>query len=122
MNAIDPCVLYDDDGNLWMTYGSWFGGIYMLKLDGKTGLRDYTYTYATIDNESDIYQGLKIAGGQHCSGEASYIQKVGEYYYLFMSYGGLTANGGYNMRVFRSDKITGPYKDYSGDDARYTAQ
>ena len=121
MNAIDPCVLYDDDGNLWMTYGSWFGGIYMLKLDGKTGLRDYTYTYATIDNESDIYQGLKIAGGQHCSGEASYIQKVGEYYYLFMSYGGLTANGGYNMRVFRSDKITGPYKDYSGDDARYTA-
>ena len=38
-----------------------------------------------------------------------------------MSYGGLTANGGYNMRVFRSDKITGPYKDYSGDDARYTA-
>lgn len=121
MNAIDPCVLYDDDGNLWMTYGSWFGGIYMLKLDGKTGLRDYTYTYATIDNESDIYQGLKIAGGQHCSGEASYIQKVGDYYYLFMSYGGLTANGGYNMRVFRSDKITGPYKDYSGDDARYTA-
>ena len=121
MNAIDPCVLYDDDGNLWMTYGSWFGGIYMLKLDGKTGFRDYTYTYATIDNESDIYQGLKIAGGQHCSGEASYIQKVGEYYYLFMSYGGLTANGGYNMRVFRSDKITGPYKDYSGDDARYTA-
>lgn len=121
MNAIDPCVLYDDDGNLWMTYGSWFGGIYMLKLDGKTGLRDYTYTYATIDNESDIYQGLKIAGGQHCSGEASYIQKVGDYYYLFMSYGGLAANGGYNMRVFRSDKITGPYKDYSGDDARYTA-
>lgn len=121
MNAIDPCVLYDDDGNLWMTYGSWFGGIYMLKLDGKTGLRDYTYTYATIDNESDIYQGLKIAGGQHCSGEASYIQKVGDYYYLFMSYGGLESNGGYNMRVFRSDKITGPYKDYSGDDARYTA-
>lgn len=121
MNAIDPCVLYDDDGNLWMTYGSWFGGIYMLKLDGKTGLRDYTYTYATIDNESDIYQGLKIAGGQHCSGEASYIQKVGDYYYLFMSYGGLAANGGYNMRVFRSDKITGPYKDYSGDDARYAA-
>ena len=44
MNAIDPCVKYDEDGNLWMTYGSWFGGIYMLKLDSSTGLRDYTYT------------------------------------------------------------------------------
>lgn len=121
MNAIDPCVTYDDEGNLWMTYGSWFGGIYMLRLDESTGLRDYDYAYKTIDNESDIYQGLKIAGGNHVSGEASYIEKIGDYYYLFMSYGGLTANGGYNMRVFRSEEITGPYKDYSGNDARYIA-
>lgn len=121
MNAIDPCVTYDDDGNLWMTYGSWFGGIYMLRLDESTGLRDYDYTYKTIDNESDIYQGLKIAGGNHVSGEASYIEKMGDYYYLFMSYGGLKAAGGYNMRVFRSESITGPYVDYSGNDARYLA-
>ncbi|MBQ9699392.1 MAG: family 43 glycosylhydrolase, partial [Lachnospiraceae bacterium] len=40
-NAIDPCVLYDKDGQLWMVYGSWFGGLFMLKLDNKTGLRDY---------------------------------------------------------------------------------
>ncbi len=32
-NAIDPCVLYDKDGELWMVYGSWFGGLFMLKLD-----------------------------------------------------------------------------------------
>ena len=29
-NAIDPAVFYDEDGNLRMVYGSWFGGIYML--------------------------------------------------------------------------------------------
>jgi beta-xylosidase len=121
LNAIDPCVFYDDDGNLWMTYGSWFGGIYMLKLDAKSGLRDYTYTYETKDNVSDAYQGLKLAGGMNSSGEASYIQKIGGYYYLFVTYGGLTSTGGYNMRVFRSDKVTGPYKDESGNDARYTS-
>ncbi len=120
MNAIDPCVLYDDAGNLWMTYGSWFGGIYMLKLVNKTGLRDYTETYQTVANTSDAYQGIKIAGGQHVSGEASYIEKIGNYWYLFMSNGGLEAAKGYNMRIFRASDIKGPYVDYSGDDARYT--
>lgn len=46
-NAIDPCVVYDKDGQLWMSYGSWFGGIFLMKLDNETGLRDYSYTYST---------------------------------------------------------------------------
>ena len=123
-NAIDPGVIYDDEGNLWMSYGSWFGGIYMLRLDAQTGLRDYTYTYTTNDGTStnaisDEYMGTKIAGGNHVSGEASYIQKINDTYYLFMTNGGLTATGGYNMRVFASDVVTGPYMDMSGQDARY---
>ena len=120
-NAIDPCVTYDDDGSLWMTYGSWFGGIYMLKLDSNTGLRDYTYTYQTVENVSDEYQGLKIAGGHHVSGEGSYLEKIGDYWYLFISYGGLAARGGYNIRVFRSKDIKGPYADMTGDPAIYTS-
>lgn len=123
-NCIDPCVFYDDDDNLWMSYGSWFAGIFMIKLDKENGLRDYTYTYpyqvkgvtttagaANANATSDPYFGKKIAGGWGVSGEASYIQKVGKYYYLFMSYGGLTAAGGYQIRVFRSEKPDGPYKD-----------
>lgn len=123
-NCIDPCVFYDDDDNLWMSYGSWFAGIFMIKLDKENGLRDYTYTYpyqvkgvtttagaADANATSDPYFGKKIAGGWGVSGEASYIQKVGKYYYLFMSYGGLTAAGGYQIRVFRSEKPDGPYKD-----------
>ncbi len=119
LNAIDPCVLYDDEGTLWMTFGSWFGGIYMLKLDANTGLRDYTTTYTTVPNESDQYYGYKLAGGFEVSGEGPYILKVGDYYYLFLSYGGLTASGGYQMRVFRSEKITGPYVDQTGNSAIY---
>ena len=118
-HAIDPCVTYDSDGNLWMSYGSWSGGIWIFKLDPKTGLRDTATKYDYKENETDPYMGYKLAGGVSRSGEASYIEKIGDKYYLFLSYGGLTAKGGYNMRVFSSDAITGPYKDVAGNDARY---
>ena len=35
-HAIDPCVFYDEAGKLWMAYGSWSGGIFMLQLDEQT--------------------------------------------------------------------------------------
>ena len=118
-NCIDPCAFYDEEGELWLTYGSWSGGIFMLKLDKNTGLRDYTYTYSgtTLDANatSDQYFGKKIAGGYYVSGEGSYIQYIRGYYYLFMSYGGYAPDGGYEMRVFRSSSPTGPYKDAAGN-------
>lgn len=140
-NCIDPCVFYDEEGKLWMSYGSWSGGIFIFQLDEETGLRDYSITYPstlTTANDyrtatSDPYFGKKIAGGYYVSGEASYIEHIGKYYYLFMSYGGLNATVptggdwravGYQMRVFRSDKPDGPYKDClttSGQSAIYTS-
>ena len=122
-NAIDPCVFYDEDGNLRMSYGSWSGGIFMLDLDEETGLRDYDATYA-VSETSDPYFGKKIAGGYYASGEASYIEYVGGYYFLFVTNGGLEAAGGYQMRVFRSLNPDGPYVDSKGStallDKRYT--
>ena len=119
-NAIDPCVFYDEQGKLWMSYGSWSGGIFMLELDEETGLRDYTVSYATSDT-SDPYFGKKIAGGHYVSGEASYIEYIGGYYFLFMTYGGLNANGGYQMRVFRSENPDGPFVDSKGTSAVYNS-
>ena len=123
-NCIDPCSFYDEEGELWLAYGSWSGGIFMLKLDKNTGLRDYTYTYSgtTLDANatSDQYFGKKIAGGYYVSGEGSYIQHIGNYYYLFMSYGGYAPDGGYEMRVFRSTSPTGPYKDAAGNVATFS--
>ena len=126
-NAIDPCVFYDETGKLWMSYGSWHGGIWMLELDEKTGLRDYdvTYTYTEGSSANDVrqdpYFGKKIAGGRHVSGEASYIKYIDGYYYLYITYGGLNANAGYQMRVFRSTSPDGPYSDpyHSGAVAIY---
>lgn len=122
-HAIDPCVFYDEDGRLLMSYGSWSGGIYMIELDKETGLRDYTVTYESdFDTKgasvtSDEYFGKKIAGGYYVSGEGSYIQQIGDTYYLFMSYGFYSPEGGYNMRVFTSDNPYGPYVDESGNSA-----
>ena len=126
-NCIDPCVFFDEEGELWIAYGSWSGGIFMLKLDKQTGLRDYTYTYSGTGSSpnanatSDAYFGLKIAGGYYVSGEGPYIQHIGNYYYLFISYGGFAPDGGYEMRIFRSSSPTGPYKDASGNVATYTS-
>ncbi len=117
-HAIDPCIVVDDAGDWYMSYGSWSGGIYMIKLDKTTGLRDKTEVYPYVERESDPYMGQHLAGGNGVSGEASYIQKFGDYYFLYVTLGGLTAKGGYNMRVFRSENVAGPYVDGSGDDAR----
>lgn len=123
-NDIDPCVFFDEDGELWMTYGSWSGGIFILKLDKETGLRDYTYTYPEENDGqgralSDPYFGKRIAGGYYSSGEGSYIQHIGDYYYLFMSYGGFAPDGGYEMRTFRSATPDGVYLDATNHDACY---
>lgn len=125
-HAIDPCVFYDEVGSLWMVYGSWSGGIYALELDEATGLRDYSVNYdSDYTNRgkavtTDEYFGRKIAGGCYVSGEGPYIEKIGKYYYLFISYGFLSHTGGYNMRVFRSERPDGPYVDMKGNSAIYT--
>lgn len=36
-NAIDPAHYVDEDGNRWLTFGSFWKGIYVLPLDKKTG-------------------------------------------------------------------------------------
>ena len=132
-NCIDPCVFFDDNNELWMVYGSWSGGIFILKLDNNTGLRDYTYTYKSeayngkapngssfTGYTSDPYFGKLIAGGCYVSGEGAYVQKIGAYYYLFVTYGGLAPDGGYEMRIFRSQNPDDPYVDGTGASAKYT--
>ncbi|MDX8045300.1 LamG-like jellyroll fold domain-containing protein [Gracilibacillus sp. S3-1-1] len=120
-NAIDPNILYDENGDLWMTYGSWSGGTFILQLDKETG----TPIYPGEDGETadgrmiDRYYGTKIAGGYGRSGEATYAvyDEAAGYYYLYITYGGLASDGGYQMRQFRSENIEGPYVDAAGNEA-----
>lgn len=123
-NAIDPAIFYDTDGKMWMAYGSWSGGIYLLELDPATG-RAIHPTASTADGNhiTDIYFGKKIAGGYGKSGEGPYIiyDQNTKYYYLYMSYGYLTANEGYNIRMFRSENPDGPYVDAKGNEATWSS-
>ena len=104
-NAIDPCVFFDREGLFWMVYGSYSGGIYILQMDPETG----------FPLEGQGY-GKKLLGKNHARIEGPYIlySPDTEYYYLFLSFGGLNANDGYNIRVCRSRNPDGPYEDALG--------
>lgn len=120
-NAIDANLFYDKDNKLWMTYGSWSGGIFILEMDKSTGLPLYPGKDSETDDGRmiDRYFGTKIAGGYTKSGEGPYViyDEETDYYYLYVTYGWLGADGGYNMRVFRSKAPDGPYLDAKGDNA-----
>ncbi|MEK3888219.1 glycoside hydrolase family 43 C-terminal domain-containing protein [Bacillus sp. FSL K6-3431] len=114
-NAIDANLFYDEEGKLWMTYGSWSGGIFILEIDKATGKAIYPGKDGTTEDGRliDRYFGTKISGGFGKSGEGPYVvyDKNTGYYYLYVTYGWLGADGEYNMRLFRSKNPKGPYVD-----------
>ena len=113
-NAIDPTLFFDSEARLWMVYGSFSGGMYVLEIDKNTG--QVIHPEADEENRVDPYFGKQILGGGHASMEGPYIiyHPESEYYYLFVSYGGLSREGGYQMRVFRSKTPNGDYEDMNG--------
>jgi arabinan endo-1,5-alpha-L-arabinosidase len=114
-NAIDPTVFYDEDDRLWMVYGSWSGGIFLIELseDGT----ECIHPEADPENNVDTYFGKRLIGGRHRSIEGPWItyDRDAGYYYLFVSYGGLSRDGGYQIRVFRSKTVDGEYVDMNGN-------
>lgn len=105
-NAIDPHVVNDTEGQQWMVYGSFFGGIHILPLDQQTGK-------PTVEGFGTL---LAIRDKATVDGaiEGPYIVYHPEFrkYYLFVSYDSLFSD--YNVRVARADHITGPYTDIHG--------
>ena len=106
-NTVDPDVFFDQTGKLWMVYGSYSGGIFILELDPATGFPFPGQGY-----------GKKLIGGNHARIEGAFIlfSPESSYYYMFLSFGGLDANGGYNIRVGRSRNPDGPYFDAAGNE------
>ncbi|MDQ0229391.1 arabinan endo-1,5-alpha-L-arabinosidase [Metabacillus malikii] len=105
VNAIDPGLILDRDDNLWMVYGSYFGGIFITELDKSSGKQK---------NEGE--EGTLIAQRQsndyEIEGPAIMYNKKTDMFYLTVSYGYLEDT--YNVRVARSEDIQGPYVDYNG--------
>lgn len=103
-NAIDPGVFLDpNDGKLWLVYGSYFGYIRLVELDPKTGKRLHP---------GDVPRNLAI----NC--EASDMIFHDGWYYLLATHGSCCrgADSGYNIRMGRAKKVTGPFIDGDGVD------
>ncbi len=126
-NAIDPQVFYTPRGEMYMTYGSFFGGIRILELDPRTGRRKDGYTWEmvrkgrirpedyygrTVVRSSNI-EGSVVAlrrGVSVCAGDV-FADQTGErradFYYLMGSADSLARD--YNMRVWRSESPAAGY-------------
>ncbi|MGQ9779175.1 MAG: arabinan endo-1,5-alpha-L-arabinosidase [Bacillota bacterium] len=104
-NAIDPNVAFDADGDPWLVYGSFFGGIYLARLNPRTGKLLHPGYGTLLAKRSAAALGAI---------EGPYLIYHPElrYYYLFVSYDSLFSD--YNVRVGRAERITGPYLDYNG--------
>lgn len=106
-NAIDPNLIVDDAGQWWLSFGSFWTGIKMIRLDPATGHR------STSDPAVRSLAQRPTAGGAI---EAPSIYRHGGYYYLFVSFDRCCqgASSTYRIMVGRSTSVTGPYVDRNG--------
>jgi arabinan endo-1,5-alpha-L-arabinosidase len=108
-NCIDPSILVDVNGSVWMSFGSYSDGILVMQLDPTTGKRiSPSPTYTKIADSSTVFFNNGTEG--------SCLYQRGGYYYLFLNYGSCCSgvDSTYNIRVGRSTSITGPYVDRNG--------
>lgn len=114
-NAIDPNLAVDEEGTPWLSFGSHWAGLKMVKLqkDFKTPVEPQVW-HTIAARPRDFKYNDEEPGNSAI--EAPYVFKKGKYYYLFMSWDACCAgpNSTYNIRVGRSEKITGPYVDRDG--------
>jgi arabinan endo-1,5-alpha-L-arabinosidase len=114
-NAIDPNLVVDDKGHGWLNFGSFWGGIKMVKLTDDFTRPDSLQVWYTLAKRERSYSLDDDDPGDGAI-EAPFVFKKGSYYYLFVSFDyccrGLKSN--YKIMAGRSEKVTGPYLDRNG--------
>jgi arabinan endo-1,5-alpha-L-arabinosidase len=102
-NAIDPNLVIDQSGRWYLSFGSFWSGIKMIRIDASTGKRSGTEFHS-------------IAGRNGGAIEAPTIHYKNGYYYQFVSFDNCCqgANSTYRVMVGRSSSVTGPYVDKAG--------
>ena len=119
-NAIDPNLVFDGAGHAWLSFGSFWSGIKMRRIDPKTGLLSAedstTYSLARRKRPDSPTAPPPGLPGDWQAIEAPFIVHHGQYYYLFVSFDlccrGTKSN--YKTMVGRSQNVTGPYVDADG--------
>jgi arabinan endo-1,5-alpha-L-arabinosidase len=111
-NAIDPNLVIEDASNAWLSWGSFWGGIMMRRVDPQTGklaTRDTTLHRLAARSSTDSQE----APSAEDAIEAPFIVRRGDYWYLFVSWDFCCrgARSNYKVVVGRSKDVTGPYVD-----------
>jgi arabinan endo-1,5-alpha-L-arabinosidase len=119
-NAIDPNIVLDENGQPWLSFGSFWGGIKMRRIDpatGKPSAADTTlYSLAARAMPADPDPPKPGLPADWQAIEAPFVVRHGGYYFLFVSFD-LCCRGtksSYRTMVGRSRSVTGPYVDVDG--------
>jgi arabinan endo-1,5-alpha-L-arabinosidase len=120
-NAIDPNLVLDQKGDPWLSFGSFWSGIKMRRLDLKTGKLSSmdTTTYSLASRKQPEHAEAPKPGlpPDTQAVEAPFILRHEGYFYLFVSWD-LCCRGTrstYRTMVGRSRSVTGPYLDRTGE-------
>jgi arabinan endo-1,5-alpha-L-arabinosidase len=116
-NAIDSNVAVDGKGAAWMTFGSFWTGIKLVKLDESwTRLAEPQEWHTIARRERPAFTPDEKAGPAEIEGP--FIFNKNGWYYLFVSFGKCCQgpNSTYHVMVGRSRDVTGPYLDRNGRD------
>ena len=111
-NAIDPNLFVDDNNTAWLTFGSFWNGIKLVKLNPDlVSLAQPEEWYNLASRKKDPAKPDSVGGNPAI--EAPFLFKKGKYYYLFVSIDFCCRGpkSTYKVMVGRSEKVTGPYVD-----------
>ncbi|MEX2316242.1 MAG: family 43 glycosylhydrolase [Pirellulales bacterium] len=117
-NAIDPNLVIEDEKNVWLTWGSFWGGVMLRRIDpatGKLSESDTTLHKPASRSRSKPHETPPVEGAI----EAPFIIRHDEHWYLFASWdfccpGPRRPVSDYKVVVGRAEKVTGPYLDREG--------
>jgi arabinan endo-1,5-alpha-L-arabinosidase len=115
-NAIDPNLVVDYQERPWLTFGSFWSGMKLVRLNDNRREPALPQEWYTVSKRPRDFRVEDREPGEGAV-EAPFIFKKNGLYYLFVSFDFCCrgANSNYKVMVGRADKITGPYRDKNGN-------
>ncbi|HJO63709.1 MAG TPA: arabinan endo-1,5-alpha-L-arabinosidase [Sphingomonas sanguinis] len=107
-NAIDPNFVQDRQGGQWLTFGSFWGGIQLVRLDPRSG--------KPADGAKPTMIARRATTEREDAIEAPFITDHGGWYWLIVSFDYCCrgVKSSYHLRVGRARSMAGPYVDRAG--------